>query len=305
MKNLPRLAQFAFPLLALSFAISGCGKFKDLFGGDSGDTGAESAATTGVSAISGAMMSVNTNVSPAGLGARVGTPTTSQAAIDPRCTTPIVDTTCLESTHQEVIFPAACPLDGSTSTFTGVTRLDYTTAGCRFTTSDVDSITRTLKMVRTLDQGVTITTTSENLPIYRDNVIIGGGTLMQKTDNGATLHIVGLHKTKRNSDGAEISNVTIKTASGILTSNPTQPIINISTGLVNVYHNTAGYTAAMTLTGLRTDSRTCCYPTAGSIQIKYSGSLNGDARISFDQPCGSATFTRDGTPHVIAFTGCE
>lgn len=77
-------------------------------------------------------------------------------------------------------------------------------------------------------------------------------------------------------------------------------------GNVVVRHQVARYTATSTFDSVTWGSSSCCYPTSGTINTVFDGSVAGSATTTFSSSCGSASFSDpDGETTTLTLRQCQ
>lgn len=249
----------------------------------------ESDAEDSVATTIGALSSATKTLSPGAIGRQVTS-----------CGETAVQDECDEATKTKKATYTDCEILDSDLTFSGTVTLTYSGAACNMLVND-NSVVRTMNISRQGLLSSLVTTSSEAHNDYRGNSI-GGGQKLTKTSSGYTLEVLGLHKVRTNSVGTKTFDISFRTTTpytvAVAARNTT-----VNTGTLEVIHNLAEYTASFTSEDL-TFSSACCTPISGSIDVTYSGTITGEAKITFDT-CGKAMFERNGTSKEITLSGCE
>ena len=164
------------------------------------------------------------------------------------------------------------------------------------------------RVSRTYDYGLTgvhkgVLSVSSGMQGTYTGESLGGGSLLVKTAVGYELSILGKHKLlKRN--GQERMNKTIRTLAPLEVSGGlSRALRQVNNGQLQVFHNLAKFTATYTVKDLSYSS-SCCHPISGSLEVEYTGSIEGRAVVNFGS-CGEATLTRSGETQDVLFSYCE
>jgi hypothetical protein len=107
-------------------------------------------------------------------------------------------------------------------------------------------------------------------------------------------------------DGVKLWDHTVSTGAGGLTVTGIGSSRLVS-GTVNVEHNLAKYTAAVTFNGVGYGEPGCCFPTSGSVSTTFSKGpdVGKTESLSFSEICGDATLTKaDGTTESLTLVHC-
>jgi len=166
-----------------------------------------------------------------------------------------------------------------------------------------EAVSRTYELEFNGPRGGVLSVSSSNKSTWEGNSIGGGGSLSQISANSWALSIAGKHKTLvyRN---REIFDISVATASPIsVTGSLLRNGRVVNGGSLVVYHNRAGFTATFVPNNL-TYSAGSCHPVSGSVNVTYTGSLVGNATVTFNGN-GNATITRDGISRSVTLTYCE
>ena len=200
------------------------------------------------------------------------------------------------------------------ATLTGGWTETYTSAGCcsSFGAScAVTRITSTNGSLITFSSGASITTSSEQHNTYSGVAIPGPSGVSSLVSAGnRTININGLHRISRTPAGSVIFDHSLRTTSAVtITGARASSNRTVNGGVIEVFHNRAGYTATSTFSGsdpVRWSKSACCYPTAGTITTTFTGSRIGNTTLKFLSTCGTATFTDiGGSVSSITLSQCE
>ena len=133
-------------------------------------------------------------------------------------------------------------------------------------------------------------TTSHPQRNYLGDVVEGGG-LLTKTEDSYLVEVLGRNTSFFTKRGQKIMDVSIQT------SEPLEVFGGLGRqgrivdgGEVNVFHNLAKYTATYRPRQV-TFSSQCKCPVSGSLQIEYTGSIQGSGKIEY-LGCGIAELSR-------------
>ncbi len=172
-------------------------------------------------------------------------------------------------------------------------------------TSNGNYVIRTFDLTRS-ETTIQLHATSATHTDYRGNSISGGYKATKSGKDTYVIEILGSHRVAATAAGLEVYDVSIRTLSSVLldASSANQ---SLSGGQVEVAHNIAKYVAVFSPVSLSFGSSNCCYPSAGSINVEYAGSIVGKGTLSFDgQTCGNVSFAREGqSATTVALAGCE
>jgi len=195
-----------------------------------------------------------------------------------------------------------CSIGVSDHQLNGSVSLTYSdTTNCNID-SNGEFVTRTYDVTRTTPWGAKIRTFSTSKTDYEGDTY-GGGTRLEQTGSGYELTILGKHKTRTSSNGRSRLDLSINTETPISFNQLTRSGRIVDGGSLIIAHNLAKYKMTLQPNNLGY-SANCCYPTSGSIDISYSGSVNGSGLVSFSS-CGKATVTKDSKSYDIEFYSCE
>jgi hypothetical protein len=182
--------------------------------------------------------------------------------------------------------------------------LTYSSATCAMATGN--SLIRKVNLTRDGIFGATITTDSTNPSTAYDGTAVGAGATITNTGSGTyTYSLDGVHKVRTTPLGKTAYDVNVMTSSPMTLSGSLSGNRTVDGGSVVVYHNLAKYTAIFTPHNLSYNSATCCHPTSGTLDVSYSGSVNGGGSVSFNSTCGLVTLTLDGESQEVNLHGCE
>jgi hypothetical protein len=298
----------AISSLLLVIALAGCKG-----GGSATETGADIAVSAGVAGLSSAIGMLATSGNGIALRHEPGTALpwetrlaqwlfpTSFATVT-SCQGYAVGDTCSNGIKQASY--SSCPLGNTGNTFSGTVTLTYSRVATCVLGTTGETVTRTTDLSRGAAFGSKIQSTSETRTDYR-GISIGGGAQMIRNSTNYALDLAGIHKIKRSSGGDTIFDVSMRTTNLLNLSDPTVSPISVSSGTLEVVHNTGKWVATLATTGLTYNYGTCCYPTSGSISVSYTGSVKQTGTITFDGECGTANYS-DGTNSTsVALLGCE
>jgi hypothetical protein len=189
-------------------------------------------------------------------------------------------------------------------TITGSVQLAFSNTTCSLANTG-DSVLRTNRATVSGPRGGSIQNSSADRVSSVDGTSIGGGSRLERTASGWTIDILGQHKVASTRNGRSLFDVSVKTAAPIqITGSLSRAGRIVNSGQVDVHHNLAKFKASFVPNQLQY-SNTCCHPVSGSLGVTYSGSVTGNATVTFNG-CGSATLTRgSGSPTSISLSHCE
>ena len=124
--------------------------------------------------------------------------------------------------------------------------------------------------------------------------MIGGSTVLTKTDLGFEIEMPGKHKQVVKDSGEVVRDVSVSTLSNIeIEGTLKRENRLIKTGELKIDHNLAEFTTYFRPENLQFDS-SCRCPVSGKVEIERVGSKTGKLNIEFNS-CGSVTITdQDG-----------
>jgi hypothetical protein len=104
--------------------------------------------------------------------------------------------------------------------------------------------------------------------------------------------------------GAELARVSIRTLAPVsVTGSLSRASRLVNGGQIEVNYNRAQATAVVIPQNLQW-SNTCCHPTAGTLQLNWSGTKTGSTSVSFSG-CGQASVNQNGQVRNIELSYCE
>jgi hypothetical protein len=187
--------------------------------------------------------------------------------------------------------------------WSGTISLNFANGATCSLTGAGDSFTRTPEFGRTGPRG-TIQTTSQNRQAWDGNTIGGGMTISQVDGMGnLSLDIDGIHKILTRTGGRTVFDMSVSTTSPLQINQLSRNGRNISSGVLSVHHNRARFTAEHTFQSVSYSS-SCCYPTSGSISTDLTGTLNGNATVTFNG-CGKISVSFKGNSKSYTLANCE
>lgn len=193
-----------------------------------------------------------------------------------------------------------CVLNQTGDQMEGDTRLEYSNAACSLEAPGSAAV-RQAEQTRMGRVGELRVSTSSQLD-YQRRMIGGGSRVIRGPANAYELEVLGLHKSlggRYSISVRSVSPTTVVTASGLLERNGRV----LRGGALEVAHNSARYTAILSL-GELTYQASCCYPTSGRVDLKYTGTVSGTGSVNFTG-CGSAVFTALGRQTELQFRTCD
>lgn len=198
---------------------------------------------------------------------------------------------------------SGCSIGASQFSIRGEVDLSYSDTSCSMSTTG-NSVTRSYDFTIAGPRGGSVTHSSAVRESVVDGTSIGGGGRLTRTAGGWDLEILGKHTIGTGRRGRTVFDVSVKTTAPVqVTGGLSRASRVLDGGQVEVHHNLAGFKAVLTPSNLQY-SAMCCHPVSGSINATYSGSVAGEATLSFEG-CGSATLTKDGVNSSVSLTYCE
>ncbi len=219
------------------------------------------------------------------------------------CTATAYSDTCA-SGLKEAIY-SGCTVSGSSRTFTGTIRLNFSSSTCAFTAAG-QTITRQIENVRYVTAVDTYTTRTGSRTDYRGTTI-GGGTQLAKTAGGYEVNVLGFNKFYTAQSGAVPHDVSIRSSTNLALTDPTSSSITFTSGTLEVVDSVNEFVASYVPANVVIDYSTCCYPSSGSMTVNYtSGSLTGSALVNFySTSCGAAIVTSGSDSGPVPLWGCQ
>jgi len=147
------------------------------------------------------------------------------------------------------------------------------------------------------------TTTAAHVS-YQGESIGGGAKVTRQADGSLGVDVLGGTKILKVSSGDEIMDISIRTKKTVTMNQLRRAGRVITGGELEIIHNLARFNAVHTYSGLTWGEAGCCYPTSGTIDIAFSGNLDGTAQVVFNG-CGSFTVTRGADSAVFSLANCE
>lgn len=194
-----------------------------------------------------------------------------------------------------------CSVADSAINLAGQIELQYSNMSCRLEVGD--SVLRLYDYTINGPRGGAINVTSALRQDYLGESIGGGGKLSRTAINAWSLEILGKHKigTRRSKT---LFDVSIRTTAPIaVTGALSRTGRTMNGGTLEVHHNLAKFTASFKPNNLKWSSG-CCHPTSGSMDVTYSGSLTGNATVTFNG-CGTGVLQKDGSSENLNLSYCE
>ncbi|MBC7421643.1 MAG: hypothetical protein H7328_13020 [Bdellovibrio sp.] len=210
----------------------------------------------------------------------------------------------------------------ATAALTGGWKEEYNTNACCTSFGNscfVKRVSATSGSTTTFAGGNYLITSSENHTTYSpSNVTITGSngvTTVKGAIGDRSVTINGLHRIAKTKEGEVIFDHSLRSTVALtLAGSRASGTRVVTSGAIEVFHNTAAYTALSTFSNLdpvKWETPSCCYPTNGTISTIYTGTQSGATTIKFSPvtvatPCGSAVFTDlDNRSSPISLTQCE
>lgn len=195
----------------------------------------------------------------------------------------------------------SCNIASSNQTLAGKVTLDYSDNNCALDTTG-QTVRRTFDHTRTTGWGATINVSSEEKSDFEGNTY-GGGSILTKVDSGYQLNILGKHKARTSARGRARLDLSIKTNEPLQFDNLNRKDRTITAGKVQIAHNLMKYKVELSPKDLEY-TPSCCYPIAGSIDLVYTGSIEGTGSVTFTS-CGQATVTKNDENYNVELYSCE
>lgn len=214
------------------------------------------------------------------------------------------DQACNNSTGTKTATYSNCDITGRSFTLSGSVTLTYSNNSCTLGVGDY--VTRTFDHTISGPRGGAIQTTSALRSDYRGVQIGGGGKLTHTAVTSWTLELLGKHKIGTR-NGRTLFDASARTTTPIAISNSlTRSGRTISSGVVEVNHNVANFTATFVANASQplVWSSLCCHPVSGRLDATYTGSIVGSGSITFNG-CGSAELSKDGSTRTLSLGYCE
>lgn len=298
-KSIPKGLAFSV-YMCLSVALSACGSADE---GNDATSAADESIQAGLSALSGAVNSGNdgstsfASIKPT-LYEKLLSGLTVEAAVS-TCGIPARSDSC--SSGVKSASYSNCSV--GRQTYSGDVTLNFSDSSCSMSSIN-DYVVRTVDLSRTGFFNSTITTSSADHLDYRGNTI-GGGSKLTRTGIGSlSLRMLGVRKLRTRATGASVYDIQSRTTSDLQLVGTWDGNRTIQSGSLEVIHNLAQYTATFSFDNVQYNKATCCYPTSGSISVAYSGSVSGNATVTFAS-CGVATIVNNGVTKNLNLAGCE
>ncbi|HEX4924111.1 MAG TPA: hypothetical protein VFV50_08495 [Bdellovibrionales bacterium] len=216
----------------------------------------------------------------------------------PACAARAGDQACQSGTRAYQY--ANCVLNQAGDQLAGESRLEYSNPSCSLEAPGASAV-RAAALTRQSRAGLIRVSTAPELDYQRR--VTGGGAKVTRASSGAfELDVLGLHKSLEGRYALSIRSLTpttISTAAGLLERNGRV----LRGGNIEVAHNAARYTATLALGDLGYQA-SCCYPTSGRVDIRYTGTVSGTGSVNFTG-CGSAVFTALGRQTELQFRSCD
>jgi len=200
----------------------------------------------------------------------------------------------------------SCTLSSSSFTVDGTVTLTYSdTVGCALTNPG-DTVNRTANMTYTGPLGIgVVTSNSAGGTDFRGISMTGGLTITQGASASTySIDVGGFERVRTNSNGT-LYDVTVRTTSSIgVTGGLTRGVRVLNGGSYEASHNALGFVTKMSFSNVIYGSSSCCYPTSGTINLTFAGSVGGTGTVTFTD-CGTATLNRNDHSTPIVFSYCE
>jgi hypothetical protein len=143
-----------------------------------------------------------------------------------------------------------------------------------------------------------------------DGTVLGSsGTTITNSSGTRTIAINGTHKAGYDAMGTKLFDHFITSSGLTVTGTRALGTRTLTGGTIQVYHNLAKYTAALTFSGVKWTDPNCCFPTEGTITGTLTGSVTGTTSLTFGttgQGCNYASYTdTTGTTTTPKLTQCN
>lgn len=214
------------------------------------------------------------------------------------CTGRVGSQPCIDGVR-EILYDH-CDLPANAGALNGGASLLYSSQSCGLSIPG-DIVFVILEVSRTRLTGTT-TTASTRRQDYRKKTYGGGVRFIKLAGNEFGMHIAGIHKKLESGVEISIRNVTqtvVTTGAGLLERNGR----TLNGGLIEVANNSGRYTTLIIPHNLQYQA-SCCYPTAGSAELKFQGTVGGKGVVNFTG-CGKANIVTDTADTEIEFHSCE
>lgn len=214
------------------------------------------------------------------------------------------DQVCDNATGVKTVTYSSCAIAARGFTLSGNITLTYSNNSCSLGVGE--NVTRTYNHTVSGPRGGAIQTTSALRADYRGTQIGGGGRLSHTGASDWTVELLGKHKIGTR-NGNTLFDVSARTTTPIaITNSLTRSGRTISSGVVEVNHNVAGFTATLAANASQPLVWTalCCHPVSGRLDATYTGSVTGTSSITFNG-CGSLELSKDGTTRTLSLGYCE
>lgn len=194
-----------------------------------------------------------------------------------------------------------CQVPFTNVTVSGLVTLAYSDAACSMQNNG-DQVERTEEVSINGPYSGTLKISTAQHTDYR-GVSLGGGGRLIKTVGGWSLEVLGKNSSyiRRSRELLNISTRTIAPLNVTGTLSRASRVVD--GGSFEVIHNKAKFVATYTPHNLAWNSA-CCHPVSGTLDVAYSGSLNGSGVVTFNG-CGTADLEKDGLSQQISINYCE
>lgn len=184
--------------------------------------------------------------------------------------------------------------------------LDFSNTSCGIQNAG-DQVVRTYDVsFLSTRRNIRLEASSADQADYRGEVY-GGGGMLTRTNTGYEIEILGDHRLldkldKGENDPIEVSSRTLEQPI-VIDGDIQQRDLRLRSGVLEVNHNTAQYTAVIAANNLQWTS-SCCHPIGGSMTLDVTGSRSGSGSLTFNA-CGDATLDINGNVRDIDLDICN
>jgi hypothetical protein len=214
------------------------------------------------------------------------------------------DQSCDNATGVKTVSYSSCNISARNFSLTGSVTLTYSNNSCLLGIGD--HVTRTYDTTISGPRSGAIQTTSALRTDYRGTQIGGGGRLTRAGASAWNVDLYGKHKIGTR-NGRTLFDVSARTTTQMaITNSLTRSGRTVSSGVVEVNHNVAGFTATLSANASQPLVWTslCCHPVSGRLDATYAGSITGSGSITFNG-CGTAELSKDGSTRTLSLGYCE
>lgn len=164
----------------------------------------------------------------------------------------------------------------------------------------------TQNFARSNADGTSVATSSLTHKNYQD-AAMGGGISVVFGNPTHSLSYLGLHRVGTGGKLGDFDHSIRSSAAVVVSGTKAAGDRQIAAGTLVLDDNTLQLTASAAITNLKWGVATCCYPSAGSMALKLTGSATGTASLDFNTgTCGTVTLKSiDGKSSTLVLQGCE